>query len=73
MKPIGDLALFYSLRRVRKKAQAIFAGVWGVPNKQSERTFGARSMERNVQKDIPFHCLPMLSRIRDNSDVMGTF
>ena len=41
MKPIGDLALFYSLRRVRKKAQAIFAGVWGVPNKQSKRTFGA--------------------------------
>ncbi len=41
-----------------------FAGAWGVPNKQSERPEGTERWKEISVKDIPFHCLPRLSRIR---------
>lgn len=33
-----------------KQRQRIFAGVWGVPNKQSKNAAGGRAVDKNIRK-----------------------
>ncbi len=44
-----------------QKSRAIFAGVWGVPNKQSDRAGGAGTAVGISQRDIPTDCLQRLA------------
>lgn len=59
-KTYGPAGQSHAVRRVRKRARqclALFAGAWGVPNKQSERPEGTERWKGISVKDIPFHCL----------------
>ena len=61
-----------------KEHKRILPGFGVSPTSKARALFGARSMERNIQKDIPKHCLPVLSERSDyigkrNKIVIGTF
>ena len=40
-----------------QKSGAVFAGAWGVPNKQSDRAGGEGAAVEISQRDIPTDCL----------------